>query len=182
MTRFYTIGHSNRSIKALLTLLAGSGVTIVADVRTSPRSRHNPQFDAEPFAHALQAAGIGYRHLPALGGLRGKQKDATSANDFWENERFRNYADYAATAPFRQALEELRALGRGGTCAILCAEAVWWQCHRRIIADYLLAAGEEVIHILGEGRTEPARLTETAVIGSGGTIAYPAAQGSFNLL
>jgi uncharacterized protein (DUF488 family) len=182
LATFYTIGHSTRSTGEFISLLEEVSVALIADVRTVPRSRHNPQFNTDALAQSLRAAGIDYRHLPALGGLRGKKQDpGPSPNDFWENGNFRNYADYAATASFRQGLEELRALGQAHICAIMCAEAVWWRCHRRIIADYLLAAGETVIHILGEGHLEPARITEAAVTNSDGVITYPAAQGTLLL-
>src|SRR5271165_110539 len=178
MAELFTIGRSNRSIEAFIALLQAAGITVVADVRTIPKSRHNPQFNADALDASLQAAGIGYRPMQALGGLRGKLKGAgPSPNGFWQNEAFRNYADYAGTPPFRQGLAELRALGNTHRSAIMCAEALWWQCHRRIITDYLLAAGEDVTHILGEGKTEPARMTEAAVPGAGGTLTYPAAQG-----
>ena len=120
--------------------------------------------------------------MPPLGGLRHPRKGAApSPNRFWDNENFRNYADYTATAEFQAGLEDLRALGHEQVCTIFCAEAVWWKCHRRIITDYLLAANETVIHIMGEGHLEPARLTEAAVIGADGVITYPAAQGDLLL-
>ena len=178
MAIFYTIGHSNRPIAAFVSLLRQAAVELVADVRTIPKSRHNPQFWADALAQSLREAGICYKHMPVLGGLRGSRKGAApSPNGFWDNRSFRAYADYAATPQFKQGLEELRALGRAHVCAIMCAEALWWRCHRRIITDYLLAEGETVIHIMGEGHLEPARMTEAAVIGAGGVIAYPAAQG-----
>jgi uncharacterized protein (DUF488 family) len=108
-----------------------------------------------------------------LGGLRGRRKDkAESPNDFWDNASFRNYADYAATEPFRRGLEELREMGEAQPCAFMCAEAVWWRCHRRIIADYLLAAGETVFHILSLNKVEPARLTPAARLAEDGALIY----------
>ncbi len=182
MATFYTVGHSTRTVEAFIGLLQQAGTEFAIDVRTVPKSRYNPQFNTDALPPALRAAGIGYRHMPALGGLRHAKKGAgPSPNGFWENENFRNYADYTATAEFRQGFEALRALGRAHVCTIFCAEAVWWQCHRRIIADYLLAAGETVIHIMGEGHLEPGRMTEAAIIGADGVIAYPAAQGSLLL-
>jgi uncharacterized protein (DUF488 family) len=122
VTTFYTIGHSNRSIAAFLSLLQEAGTGLAADVRTVPKSRHNPQFNTHALAASLGAAGIGYRHMPALGGLRPPRKEGgQSQNGFWENEAFRNFADYAATEEFRQGLEELRELGRLQSCAIMCA-------------------------------------------------------------
>lgn len=182
MATFYTLGHSTRTIEEFIRLLEEVRTGLAIDVRTVPKSRHNPQFNSDTLPNSLSAAGIGYRHMPALGGLRHQKKGAgPSANGFWENENFRNYADYTASREFRLGLAELRALGQAQICTIFCAEAVWWRCHRRIIADYLLAAGETVIHIMGEGHFEDARITEAAVIGADGVITYPAAQGDLLL-
>ena len=176
MHPFYTIGHSTRSVADLAALLGEAGADLVADVRTVPRSRVNPQFNADALPEALAAFRIGYRHLPKLGGLRGRPKgQAASPNCFWENESFRNYADYAMTPAFREGLAELLALGRQRVSAIMCAEAVWWRCHRRIIADYLLVNGEAVFHIMGSSKIEPARLTACAVQRADGALVYPAA-------
>jgi uncharacterized protein (DUF488 family) len=155
-------------------LLAAAEVKMLVDVRTVPRSRTNPQFNGETLPAALEDFGIGYRHLASLGGLRGRRKDGKeSPNDFWENASFRNYADYAETEEFRAGLESLRSMGQLQVCAIMCAEAVWWRCHRRIIADYLLAAGETVFHILSPKKVEPARLTASARPNPDGTLVYP---------
>ena len=171
---FYTVGHSTRSVAELAGLLREAGADLVVDVRTVPRSRTNPQFNADALPAALAAHRIGYRHLRRLGGLRGRRKDqAPSRNAFWENESFRNYADYAATPEFREGMAELRDLGRTHTCALLCAEAVWWRCHRRIIADHLLAGGQPVFHIMGPGKIEPARMNPAAVREPDGTLVYP---------
>lgn len=179
MPAFYDIGHSTRPIGEFIRLLEEAGVDLVADVRTIPKSRFNPQFNADALAEALAARAIGYRRLPDLGGLRGPRRDGqASPNGFWENEAFRNYADYAGSPPFMAGLRELRDLGRAHDCAILCAEALWWQCHRRIILDYLIAAGESAIHIMGDGKQEQAQMTEAAVVGPNGVIAYPPAQAS----
>jgi len=182
LATFYTIGHSTWSIEAFIALLREAGVELAIDVRTVPKSRHNPQFNTDVLAQSLQEAGIAYRHMAALGGLRSARKDGhPSPNRFWDNENFRNFADYTATAAFKQGLEELRRLGRAKVCAIMCAEAVWWSCHRRIITDYLLAAGETVIHIMGEGHLDEAHMTEAAVTGRDGVITYPPAQGDLLL-
>jgi uncharacterized protein (DUF488 family) len=174
----YTIGHSTRSVLELIALLREVGVELLVDVRTVPRSRFNPQFNTDVFPRTLAEAGIGYRHFPALGGLRHRLKGAPpSPNGLWRNEAFQAYADYAMTAPFRAALDELRGLAQEHVPAIMCAEAVWWQCHRRIVADYLLAAGIDVEHIMAPGKIEPASLTPGAEPHADGTIAYPAAQG-----
>ena len=173
----WTIGHSTRECAELTALLGEVGIDLLADVRSVPRSRTNPQFNADALPGALAATGIDYRHLPALGGLRGRRKDgAPSPNALWRNDAFRNYADYAATGPFRAGLDELTALSRDHRCAIMCAEAVWWRCHRRIIADYLLADGIEVAHIMGPRKIEPATLTPGARRLPDGALLYPAAQ------
>ncbi len=126
MTDFYTIGHSTRSIAEFALLLQQARCNLVVDVRTIVRSRANPQFNADALPAALAGYGIGYRHVAALGGLRGRRKGAVpSPNDWWENASFRNYADYAMTPPFRTGLQELRVLAQAHRCAIMCAEAVW---------------------------------------------------------
>jgi uncharacterized protein (DUF488 family) len=168
----FTIGHSNRPLEAFLALLAEHGIGLVADVRTVPRSRSNPQFDAATLPEALQREGIGYRHLAALGGLRKRQPGA-SPNGAWRNDSFRNYADYALTPGFAEGLAELRRLAAERPTAIMCAEAVWWRCHRRIVADHLLAAGERVQHILAPGRAEPARATPGSTVDPEGRVFYP---------
>lgn len=166
---FFTIGHSTRSIEDFIALLDSAGIKVLADVRTIPRSRTNPQFNADVLPQAI--APIAYRPIPALGGLRGRYRgNEPSPNTFWENESFRNYADYAATPAFREGLEQLKTLGHEHVCAFMCAEAVWWRCHRRIIADYLLAEGEEVFHIMGPGRIEPAKLTPAAQMVDGALV------------
>jgi uncharacterized protein (DUF488 family) len=170
---FYTIGHSTRPIEEFTGLLQTAGVRLVADVRTVPRSRTNPQFNRDTLPDALSDFQIGYEHIAELGGLRGHKPDvATAVNSFWQNQSFHNYADYAMSESFRAGLARLRDLGRERTCAVMCAEAVWWRCHRRIIADYLIAAGEHVFHIMGPGRIEPARMTEGARAAPDG-LTYP---------
>ena len=182
MPVFYTIGHSNHATEALLALLRQSGIELVADIRSVPKSRFNPQFNSKELAGALRAAGIAYRHMPGLGGLRAAPKDGLpSPNAFWKEEIYRNFADYTATPPFREALEELRGAGRAQACAILCAEADWRQCHRQILTDALLAAGETVIHIGKDGGHETAQLAAAAVLAPDGGITYPPAQASFLL-
>ena len=170
---FYTIGHSDRSLEAFGALLVTAGVQQLVDVRKMPRSRANPQFNGDTLADALAPLGIGYAYAAPLGGLRGR--DATvpaSINGYWSNRSFHNYADYALSAPFRTGLEQLVEDGRPVTCAVMCAESVWWRCHRRIIADYLLAAGEQVIHVLGPGSETPGSLSEGAVP-ENGLLTYP---------
>jgi uncharacterized protein (DUF488 family) len=172
--RFYTVGHSTRTVAELAELLRDAGANLVVDVRTVPRSRTNPQFNADTLPASLAAYQIGYRHVPKLGGLRNRRKgQAPSRNSFWENDSFRNYADYASTPDFREGKAELRSLGGTHVCAIMCAEAVWWRCHRRIITDYLLAGGQEVFHIMGPGKIERASMTPAAVQQLDGTLIYP---------
>ena len=159
----FTIGHSTRAAGELIALLKEAGVETLVDVRSVPRSRANPQFNADALPEPLAAASIRYVHLKALGGLRHHPKGApASPNTLWQSAAFRNYADYAMTEPFRAGLDELCALAEGERCAIMCAEAVWWRCHRRIIADYLLARGITVLHIMGPGKQDPAALTPGA--------------------
>ncbi|WP_375778398.1 DUF488 family protein [Bradyrhizobium sp. ma5] len=172
---FFTVGHSNRSLEDFIVLLTAAKIDRVVDIRTVPRSRTNPQFNRDTLPDPLAAAGISYEHLADLGGLRGKARGVPpSANGFWSNESFHNYADYALSPQFHASLQHLRDEGHRLRCAIMCSEAVWWRCHRRIVADYLMASGETVVHIMGEGRLEPARLTEGAVVQSDGTVVYPA--------
>ncbi len=136
---------------------------MIVDVRKMPRSRTNPQFNSDVLPDALAERQIGYRHIAVLGGLRGRQPGLeVSPNTLWRNKSFRNYADYALTPPFREGLAELIALGRERTCAIMCAEVLWWRCHRRIIADYLLADGAAVFHILGLHDVKPAGFSPVA--------------------
>ncbi len=144
-----------------------------------PRSRTNPQFNADTLPAVLADAGIGYEHLAALGGLRGKAHAvAPETNGYWTNASFHNYADYALSESFRVGFAHLLAVGHTRRCAVMCAEAVWWRCHRRIVADHLLAHGEGVFHVMGEGRLEPARLTPGAVIRDDATVVYPAPRGA----
>ena len=172
---FFTIGHGRRPIGEFVDLLQEAEVTLVADVRTVPRSRTNPQYNHDVLPQALAAFQIGYEHIAALGGLRGKRRDVSpSVNAFWQNESFHNYADYAMGESFRGGLARLRELGHARRCVVMCAETVWWRCHRRIIADYLIAAGESVLHILGPCHIEPARITDTARPHSTGILIYPA--------
>ncbi len=172
---FYTIGHGARPLEELAALLRSVEVSLLADVRTVPRSRTNPQYNRDVLPAALHPFGIGYEHIAALGGLRGRARGvAPEVNAFWQNGSFHNYADYAMSGDFRAGLAHLRALGQRQRCAIMCAETVWWRCHRRIITDYLLAAGESVIHILGPGHIEPAVMNEAARLQGEGTLVYPA--------
>lgn len=173
--KFFTIGHGTRPIAGFAGLLTTAKVRLVVDVRTMPRSRTNPQFNRDTVAASLATFGIEYRHSAELGGLRPRQHQVpVSTNAFWQNQSFHNYADYAMRREFQSAFQELRELGHAKRCAVMCAETLWWRCHRRIIADYLLAAGEMVFHILGSGQVEKAHLTPAAKRGSDGVLVYPA--------
>jgi uncharacterized protein (DUF488 family) len=171
---FFTIGHSTRSIQEFAALVTAAEIKLVVDVRTVPRSRTNPQFNRDVLPTSLAPHGIAYQHFAAIGGLRGKQPGVNpDVNAFWENASFHNYADYAMSEQFRSGVEKLRELGRAARSTVMCAESLWWRCHRRIIADYLIAAGEEVLHILGPGHIEPALMTPAARIESDGALTYP---------
>ncbi|WFU42403.1 DUF488 domain-containing protein [Bradyrhizobium sp. CB82] len=172
---FFTIGHATRPIDVFVQLLQDADVALVADVRTVPRSRTNPQYNRDILPQSIEAYSIGYEHIASLGGLRGRQPELPQeTNAFWQNQSFHNYADYATSETFREGLAHLRALGRKRRCAIMCAETLWWRCHRRIITDYLLAAGESVYHILGPGQVEPAEINPAACIQPAGHLTYPA--------
>ena len=145
----FTIGHSTRPFDEFGALLTGHGITTLVDVRTVPRSRHNPQFNRDTLPQALQAAGIAYVHMAALGGLRKPRAD--SANTGWRNLSFRGYADYMQTEAFTQGLDELLTLAGTQPVALMCAEAVPWRCHRQLISDALVARGIEVRHVTGPG-------------------------------
>ena len=170
----WTVGHSNRTLDELVALLDAHGIRALADVRTVPRSRRHPHFNTEELAASLPGRGIAYSHHADLGGFRRPRAD--TPNDGWENEAFRGYADHAMSAGFAAALAELRELAAERPTAVMCAEAVWWRCHRRLIADRLVAAGDDVLHILSAERAEPHSLTEFAVVGADGQITYPPQQ------
>lgn len=169
-----TIGHSTRTIAEFIVLLKQVKIDLVVDVRSIPRSRRVPQFNFELLPNFLALEGIGYQHLSALGGRRHHRKsEPPSTNKFWRVMAFRNYADYAQTDAFRVGLNELLTLTHDHRCAIMCAEAVWWRCHRRIITDYLLAQGILVEHIMGPGQVMPAVITPDAKLLPDGTLRYP---------
>jgi uncharacterized protein (DUF488 family) len=166
----HTIGHSNHPIEAFLAMLTAQGIRLVADVRTLPGSRHNPQYNKETLSASLQERGIAYRHLPGLGGLRQARKD--SPNRGWKNAGFRGYADYLQTEEFAAALAELQELAKDQPTAILCAEAVPWRCHRSLIADALTVRGITVLHIMSAASAKEHALTPFATV-YGTTITYP---------
>ena len=175
MSTYFTIGHATRPIGEFIKLLQEANVQLVVDVRTIPRSRTNPQYNREQLPVTLAKSEIAYRHLSALGGLRRKSRGiAPEINGFWRHDSFHNFADYAMSPAFGAGLAELRELGDACRCAILCAETLWWRCHRRIIADYLMATGDTVFHILGPGHIERATLTPAARLLPDRTLAFPA--------
>ncbi|NMR19977.1 DUF488 family protein [Cellulomonas fimi] len=168
-----TIGHSTRPIEELVGLLRDNEVTQLIDIRTVPRSRHNPQFGTDVLVQtvpALSGGAVGYRHVAALGGLRKATGEPTNAG--WRNASFRGYADYMQTEAFAAAVEALEALAASERPAIMCAEAVPWRCHRSLVADALLVRGVDVRHIMGPGTTSPATLTRFARV-EGTRVTYP---------
>jgi len=165
-----TIGHSTRPIEEFLHLLDAHGVKRLVDVRTVPRSRHNPQFNKESLPDTLRPRGIAYTHMPALGGLRRPRNDSTNLG--WRNPGFRGFADYMQTAEFAGALNALIAMAEKERVAIMCAEAVPWRCHRSLIADALVARGVRVEEISSLTRTEPHKLTPFARV-FGSEVTYP---------
>jgi len=171
---FFTIGHSTRTVGDFVELLRAGGVRMVIDVRTIPRSRTNPQYNEDSLGEALAAFQIGHGRIAALGGLRSRVREVPpELNGWWENRSFHNYADHALSDEFRAGLGELVELGRERPVAVMCSEAVWWRCHRRIIADHLIARGESVFHLMDKERVEPARLSGGASL-AGGILTYPA--------
>jgi uncharacterized protein (DUF488 family) len=170
----FTVGHSTRSIAEFVEILRSAGVRQVVDVRTVPRSRTNPQFNADVLAEELAPFQIAYQRIAALGGLRGRAHDVPpDVNGFWKNQSFHNYADYALSDAFADALDSLLADVAEVPTAIMCAEAVWWRCHRRIIADYAIFRNFPVMHLMGGGRIEPAKMTPAARERDGHLV-YPA--------
>jgi uncharacterized protein (DUF488 family) len=172
---FFTIGHSTRSIEQFVELLRTREIRLVVDVRSVARSRTNPQYNSDEFTKSLSEFQIHYERIATLGGLRGRKRDVPAeVNAWWQNQSFHNYADYAMSADFRSGLSELRELGHMTPCAIMCAEAVWWRCHRRIISDYLIAADETVFHILGQNHVDRAQMSAGAKLTPDGSLTYPA--------
>lgn len=169
----FTIGHSTRTFDEFVDLLHGAKVRRLVDVRSIPRSRTNPQYNIDALPETLAERQIAHTIIPKLGGRRGRQKNVSQdVNAFWKNQNFHNYADYAMSTEFQAGLDHLIALNREHCCAIMCSEAVWWRCHRRIIADYLLKQGHAVFHLMGAGRVEVARQTPAAVT-DGKFLTYP---------
>lgn len=167
----FTIGHSTRTIDELVAMLRSFDVSLVVDVRTIPRSAHNPQFDGRALREALRRRGIGYVHLPRLGGLRRPREG--SPNTAWRNASFRGFADYMQTEELEEGIGELRALASKDRVALMCAEAVPWRCHRSLLADVLVARGARVEHVMGVSRSSPHRMTSFACVRDG-RVTYPA--------
>ena len=164
--RIWTIGHSTRTIDDFISLLKENEIKLLADVRAWPGSKRYPQFNKEALAESLSAHGIRYEHFPELGGKRKSKPD--SRNTAWRNASFRGYADYMETEQFHKGVERLLDVSaKIGSTAIMCAEAVWWSCHRSLIADYLKARGVEVMHILVANKVEPHPYTSAARIVNG---------------
>lgn len=169
-----TVGHSTHPIDEFLELLHGAGVTRIVDVRTLPGSRHNPQFNEENLGPSLEAGGIAYVREQQLGGLRKGSGVAPEVNGFWDNQSFHRYADYALGPEFAEGLDRLIAMTTASQLpAIMCSEAVWWRCHRRIIADYLLARDVPVAHLMPDGRLTAATFTRGACSHANQTVTYP---------
>jgi uncharacterized protein (DUF488 family) len=170
----FTIGHSTRSIAEFVGLLQAGEVRLVADIRSFPRSRTNPQYNVDALPGELEPFGIDHLRIAELGGLRGGSAGiAPEVNGFWENRSFHNYADYALSEAFRSGLARLLEVSAARRTAIMCAEAVWWRCHRRIVADYLISAGRSVYRLMGMNEVVTARLTDGAVAAEDG-LHYPA--------
>ncbi len=165
MARLWTIGHSTRTIDAFLALLTANGIERLADVRRFPGSRRLPHFGREALSASLESAGLGYEHLPDLGGRRTPRPD--SPNTAWRDPSFRAYADYMASPEFNRAMAGLVAMAETARTAVMCAEALWWQCHRGLIADRLKADGHDVVHIIGAGKVQPHPYTSAARIVDG---------------
>jgi uncharacterized protein (DUF488 family) len=166
----FTIGHSTRPIEEFIELLKSQDITQLVDIRTIPRSRHNPQYEKEALSKALKKAGIEYVYLKDLGGLRPAVKN--SVNDAWRNESFRNYADYMQTKGFERGIHELIEFGKEKTTAIMCAEAVPWRCHRSLVGDALVARHISVFDIISEHSVNEHAITSFAAV-DGTQITYP---------
>lgn len=170
MEPVFSIGHSNRPIEEFINLLVEHRVQRLLDIRTVPKSRHNPQFGQDQLPAALAQAGIAYQYIAALGGLRHPRKD--SPNAAWRNKSFRGYADHMQTGEFNASVDDVAGMAGGERCALMCAEAVPWRCHRSMVADALAVRGITVEHIINRGKTRPHVLTPFAQV-AGTAILYP---------
>jgi uncharacterized protein (DUF488 family) len=169
--RIWTIGHSTRTFDEFLALLRANGISRLADIRTIPQSRRHPHFGRAPLDERLKQEAIEYRHFSELGGLRKPRQD--SPNGAWQHQAFRGYADHMLTTEFSRAVDALLEFGALRPVTVMCAEAVWWRCHRMLLADALLGRGVDVQHILSTARTQPHRLTPFARIDADGRVSYP---------
>jgi uncharacterized protein (DUF488 family) len=168
----WSLGHSTLTLDGLVALLASHGITQLADIRAVPRSSRHPQFHADALARSLPRRGVGYVHLARLGGWR--RPTADSPNAAWRNLSFRGYADYALSDEFLQGLDELRRLAAEQPTAMMCSEALWWRCHRRLVADRLVAGGDDVWHIDSGGSASAHVMTPFAQVRADGRLTYPA--------
>ena len=172
-TTIHTIGHSTRPLQEFIGLLQAASIQCVVDVRRLPGSNAYPQYNADALQHSLIGAGIDYWHLTAIAGRRrNAEVQASAESTFWTNASFRRYAAYAHTGEFHAGLRSLEERAERQACAVMCAEAVWWRCHRRIISDYLIADGIRVLHIMGPGKVDIATLTKGACVVDGVPV-YP---------
>ena len=174
--KVWTIGHSTHGLDEFVDLLVEHGISALVDIRTVPKSRRHPHFRSDALARSLPERGIAYTHVPRLGGFRRPRPD--SPNGGWRNESFRGYADYAMTDEFAAGLAELRQIAAAERTAMMCSEALWWRCHRRLVADRLVVAGDAVLHIGAGGRVSEHALTPIASVADDGQITYPASSGS----
>ncbi|MDD2208276.1 MAG: DUF488 domain-containing protein [Bacilli bacterium] len=173
MNPIYTIGHSNRPVDDLIKVLKKNKINLVVDVRSLPGSNKYPQYNKEILSETLDKYNIIYVHLKILGGLRKiNKKISPDINGYWENKSFHNYADYTLSDEFDEGLKKLISLSSQYTCVVMCAEALWWRCHRRIITDYLLSRGYKVYHLFDLNNTKEAILNERVVI-TNGKVTYP---------
>jgi uncharacterized protein (DUF488 family) len=169
--KIWTVGHSTHSFDAFVALLTAHGIALLADIRSVPKSRRHPHFDTDALARSLPDRDLTYLHLPRLGGWR--HAGASSPNGGWRNESFRGYADYAMGDEFAKGLAQLRELAAAQPVAMMCSEALWWRCHRRLVADRLVVAGDTVCHISSDGHASAHQLASFAVVGADGQITYP---------
>lgn len=170
-----TIGHSSRTLEEFLALLRTHSIELVVDVRRLPGSNRHPQFNEDSLRDSLAGAGIELHRSPGLTGRRSRDHGVPDeVNQWWQHRSFHNYADHALGDGFADALAELRRSARSRQVALMCSEAVWWRCHRRIIADHLLAHGDRVLHVIDDRDVQPAQLSEGAVVGADHRVTYPA--------
>ncbi len=174
MMLLYTVGHSTRTVDEFIQLLSAADITLVVDIRSFPRSRIDPQYNEDVLPLTSSKHHSGYLHLTELGGGRSKIKAISNdTNGFWKNRSSQSYADYAMTPDFQDGLAELIKLGRKECGALICSEAVWWRCHRRIVADHLIARGEKVFHLMNADKIESASLTKGATVQDDNLLTYP---------